>query len=123
MDIVQELRNKKSRDNRDLLDRAAEEIERLRKELRASRDINNTKKVAVPTVLGKLVAEPGGDPDYPEILVYLERKDGAQVDLVMAGQINPDSANIRACLYADTTSDDYTKSFTWHEESLMLEIE
>lgn len=29
-DIVDELREKQSRDNRDLLDRAAEEIERLR---------------------------------------------------------------------------------------------
>lgn len=121
MDIVQELRNKKSRDNRDLLDRAAEEIEKLRKEVEASRNTNNAKKVVVPTVLGKLVAEPGGDPDYPEVFIYLEREDGTQVDLVMAGQIDPDGANIRACLYADTTSDDYTESFTWSKEALLIE--
>lgn len=33
MDIVKELRSKKSRDNRDLLDRAADEIESLRKDV------------------------------------------------------------------------------------------
>lgn len=36
MNIVEELRNKKSRDNRDLLDRAADEIEDLDRKLRAA---------------------------------------------------------------------------------------
>ena len=35
IDIVDELRTKQSRDNRDLLDRAADEIERLREGIKA----------------------------------------------------------------------------------------
>lgn len=35
IDIVDELRAKQSRDNRDLLDRAADEIERLREGIKA----------------------------------------------------------------------------------------
>ena len=40
MDIIQELRNKRSRDNRALLDKAANEIERLREEVEI---LKNTK--------------------------------------------------------------------------------
>lgn len=41
-DIVKELRGKKSRDNRDLLDRAADEIERLRKKLKEQEKCDST---------------------------------------------------------------------------------
>lgn len=41
-DIVKELRQKKSRDNRDLLDRAADEIERLRKKLKEQEKCDST---------------------------------------------------------------------------------
>ena len=121
MDIVQELRNKTSRDNRALLDRAAEEIERLRREVDAFKSSDAPNKIAVPAILGNLVAEVGEDPDYPEIFIYLERKDGVQIDLVMAGPIDYSSTNIRAGLYTNTASDDYTKSFTWSEDALMIE--
>lgn len=41
-DIVKELRGKKIRDNRDLLDRAADEIERLRKKLKEQEKCDST---------------------------------------------------------------------------------
>ena len=116
--IVQALRNKPSRDNRKLLDAAADEIEGLRAEL------ESVSKISVPASIGKLVAEIGGDPkDYPEIFVYLERKDGVQIDLAVVGQPKPESKDIRAGLYGDTTKDDWTDSYTWHREALEVEVE
>ncbi len=41
-DIVKELRQKKSRDNRDLLDRAADEIERLREQQKETEKCDST---------------------------------------------------------------------------------
>ena len=41
-DIVKELRQKKSRDNRNLLDRAADEIERLRAQLKEDKKCDST---------------------------------------------------------------------------------
>lgn len=115
--IVQALRNKPSVTNRKLLDTAADEIERLREELAA------VNRISVPASIGKLVAEIGGDPtDYPEIFVYLEREDGTQVDLVVVGQPEPESKDIRAALYGDTAKDDWTKSYTWHKEALEVEV-
>ena len=122
MNIVQELRNKTSRDNRDLLDRAANEIERLQAENERLRNQDSSpKKISVQAALGLLTAEIGGDPDYPEIFVYLERKDGIQIDLVAASQSDPNREDISAYLYEDTSTDAYTKSYSWSKEELEIE--
>ena len=122
MNIVQELRNKTSRDNRDLLDRAATEIERLQAEnekLKASDE--SPKKIFVQAALGKLSAEIGGDPDYPEIFVYLEREDGVQIDLVAVGESEQNNEDVKAYLYGDTSVDSYTKSYSWSKAELEIE--
>lgn len=119
MSIIHELRNKTSRDNRELLDRAADEIERL---LAENKSLIEGTAISVLANSGKLKAEIGGDPDYPEIFVYLEREDGVQIDLVAVGHPTPESKDMRAYLYGDTTRDDYTQSYTWHEEALKAEV-
>ena len=115
MTIVEELRNKQSRDNRNLLDRAANEIERLQKLL-------SEKKISVQVPLGEITAEIGGDPvEYPEVFVYLKRKDGIEIDLVAVAQNSINKEDVVAYLYSDTSRDCWEKSFTWHKESLLIE--
>lgn len=124
MDIVMELKNKISRDNRCLLDRAAEEIERLRAENENLKSANEQpKEISVQVTLGALKAEIGGDPDYPEIFVYLERKDGVQIDLVAVGQDGPDEEDLKGYIYRDTSTESYTESYTWDREALEIEAE
>ena len=115
MTIIEELRNKQSRDNRDLLDRAANEIERLQKLL-------SEKKISVQVPLGKITAEIGGDPvKYPEVFIYLKRKDGIEIDLVVVAQDSKNEGDLKAYLYDDTSTDSYGKTFTWHKEALLIE--
>ena len=127
MIIIEELRNKQSRDNRDLLDRAAAEIERLQKENEALLNSNSlksdsTKKISVKVPLGELVAEIGGDPiNYPEIFIYLKREDSIELDLVAVAQDNKNKEDIKAYLYDNTSTDTYGKTFTWHKEALLIE--
>ena len=129
MTIIEELRNKTSRDNRDLLDRAAAEIERLQKENEAllnqnSMKLDSVKRVSVKVPLGELVAEIGGDPvDYPEIFVYLRRKDEIEIDLVAVAQDSNNKEDVKAYLYDDTSTDAYGKTFTWHKEHLLISEE
>ena len=128
MTIVEELKNKKSRDNRDLLDRAAAEIERLRKENEALLNQNSmksgsAKRISVSVPLGELTAEIGGDPDYPEIFVFLKRKDDIEIDLVAVAQDSNNEEDLKAYLYDDTSTDSYGRTFTWHKEALMIEEE
>ena len=78
------------------------------------------KKISVQTPLGKLTAEIGGDPDYPEIFVYLKRENGVEIDLA-AVSTNSNDDKLTAYLYEDTTRDSYTRSYTWHEEALQVE--
>ena len=79
-------------------------------------------KARVKTPLGTLVAEVGGDPDYPEIFVYLEREDGMQIDLT-AVSTNGKDDEIKAYLYADTRTDSYTHSHKWTKEELYISEE
>lgn len=129
MTIIEELRNKTSRDNRDLLDRAAAEIERLQKENEALLNLNSmkpnsTKNISVKVPLGELVAEIGGEPvGYPEIFVYLKRKDGIEIDLVAVAQDSKNEEDVKAYLYDDTSTDTYGKTFTWHKEHLLISEE
>ena len=115
MNIIEELKNS-SGDNRELLERAAAEIERLQKELEAAN------KISVQTDAGKLVAEVGGDPDYPEIFVYLEKPDGTEIDLAVVGQPSPESRDIRAGLYTDWTGETWeiSRTFTWSTDDLKV---
>lgn len=120
MSIVEELRNKQSRDNRDLLDRAAAEIERLQILLNQ----NSMKQISVKVPLGEITAEIGGDPvDYPEMFVYLKRKDGIEIDLVAVAQDSENKEDIKAYLYDDTSTDSYGRTFTWHKEALLIEVD
>ena len=122
MCILQELKNKRSRDNRALLDRAAKEIERLQKENERLRESQEPpKKISVQAVSGRLTAEIGGDPNYPEIFVYLERIDGVEIDLVAVGEDTKNKEDVKAYLYGDTSRDDYSKSYTWHKKDLDIE--
>ena len=121
MNIIEELRNKTSRDNRDLLDRAAAEIERLQKENELLLNSNSVKNISVKVLLGELVAEVGGDPEeYPEVFVYLKRKDGVEIDLVAVAQDSENKEDVKAYLYDDTSTDAYGKTFTWHKEHLLI---
>ena len=129
VDIVKKLRNKQSRDNRALLDEAAAEIERLRKENEILLNQNSVKtdsvkRISVSVPLGELTAEIGGDPEnYPELFVYLKRKDGIEIDLVAVAQNNVKEEDLKAYLYDDTSTDSYGRTFTWHEEALLIEEE
>lgn len=75
----------------------------------------NRNAIEIPTHLGKLCAEIGGNPDYPEIFVYIRRDDGVEIDLVAAG-VKDDA--VKAYLYGDTTRDDYTASHLWHPHEI-----
>lgn len=81
-------------------------------------------KVKVSCKNGTLVAEAGGDPNFPEIFTYLERPDGTQVDLVAAGADLPEQekgshgGGIHAYLYGDTKRDDWTRRYLFTEKEL-----
>ena len=124
MTIIEELKTKTSRDNRDLLDRAAAEIERLQKENEALLNQNSVKRISVKVPLGELTAEIGGDPvEYPELFVYLKRKDGIEIDLVAVAKDSNNEEDLKAYLYDDTSTDSYGKTFTWHKEALLIKEE
>ena len=78
------------------------------------------KKISVNTPLGKLCACIGGDPDYPEIFVYIEREDGVEIDLV-AADVSIESNTARAYLYSDTTTEQWTKRHVWSAEEINIE--
>lgn len=86
----------------------------------------NTLQVRVPCKNGTLVAEAGGNPDFPEIFTYLERPDGTQIDLVAAGADLPGEADgshkggIHAYLYGDTSKDEWTKRHLFTENELEI---
>lgn len=78
------------------------------------------KRIEIKTSLGVLCAEVGGDKEYPEIFVYLQRGDGSEVDLVAVGT-QRGKCEISAYLYTEPWIDDWTQKHTWTEEILMLE--
>lgn len=81
------------------------------------------KTISVQTPFGELTAEIGGDPqEYPEIFVYLKRKDGIEIDLVCASMYKEDD-KISAYLYGDTSTDCWTNKHTWTKEELNVEVE
>ena len=78
-------------------------------------------KICVDTPLGKLCACVGGDPvDYPEIFVYIERPDGAEIDLV-AAEVKPDLEYAKAYLYGDTSTDQWTRSHQWSKSEINID--
>ena len=81
------------------------------------------KIISVQTPFGELTAEIGGDPkEYPEIFVYLKRKDGIEIDLVCAStDIHNNQMN--AFLYGDTSTDCWTRKHIWTEKELNVEVE
>jgi hypothetical protein len=81
------------------------------------------KTLSVQTPFGELTAEIGGDPhEYPEIFVYLKRKDGVEIDLVCAS-MDKENNEMNAFLYGDTSTDCWTKKYVWTEEELNVEVE
>lgn len=81
-----------------------------------------TNKISVDTPLGELTAEIGGDPSYPEIFVYLKRKDGFEIDLTAVSTDGKDDG-ISAYIYGNTSRDDYTLKLAWGKEELTRKIE
>lgn len=77
--------------------------------------------ISVPTPFGELTAEIGGNPEnYPEIFVYLKRKDGAEIDFVCVST-DKENNEMDAFLYGDTSTDCWTKKHVWTEEELNIE--
>lgn len=79
-------------------------------------------KISIQTPLGKLTAVIGGDPDYPEIFIYLERPDGIEIDLTAVSTDGTDD-QLTAYLYGDTSTDSYTREHKWSKEELNIEEE
>lgn len=84
---------------------------------RPKKFIPSTPCLSLPTPLGLLCAEVGGDPDYPEIFTYLRKDNGEEIDLV-AVTVDKEKENIRALLWKDTNNDDYTDSHLWTKAEL-----
>lgn len=80
------------------------------------------KKIFVDTPLGKLCACVGGDFDYPEIFVYIERNDGIEIDLV-AAEVSIESKEAHAYLYGDTSTECWTRKHSWSEEAINIECD
>lgn len=82
-----------------------------------------TEKISVSTTVGRLEACIGGDRDYPEIFTYLVRPDGVEIDLACVS--GPSKENERetmeAYLYEDTSTDQWTRKFSWTKEELSIE--
>jgi hypothetical protein len=79
-------------------------------------------KIQIQTPLGKLTAVIGGDPQYPEIFVYLERPDGIEIDIT-AVSTDGDDDHLSAYLYSDTTTDTYIHKHTWSKDELNIDYE
>ena len=95
---------------------AAERAEKLEDELRKRQE-----KISVETPLGRLEAVLGWDHEaYPEIYTQLVRKDGVEIDLV-ACTVDVEKAEANAYLYADTSTDCWTKRHTWTKEEINIE--
>ena len=84
-------------------------------------------KVVIPFGDYKIVAEKGADPNYNEIFIYLENKNGVCIqDLVIVGQkyhydenldvVQDNSVLVR--MFTDENNEDYTHQFDIdvHEE-------
>lgn len=78
-------------------------------------------KIRVNTSLGVLEACIGGDPEnYPEIFIYIRREDGVVIDLV-AADVNLEKETANAYLYGDTSTDSYTRRYTWTKDEINIE--
>lgn len=76
------------------------------------------KIISIPTPLGELCAEIGAMPDeYPCIYTYIRREDGTEIDLVAAEVKIQDDA-VKAYLYGDTTTEEYTLDHKWDREEI-----
>lgn len=81
----------------------------------------DVKKVCVDTPLGKLCACVGEDQvNYPAIFVYIERLDRTEIDLVSA-EVKPDLECVKAYLYGDTSTDQWTRNYRWSKEEINIE--
>ena len=81
----------------------------------------DAKKISVNTPWGELTAEIGGSPtDYPEIFVYMKRKDGVEIDLVCAS-MDKRNNNMSAYLWGDTSTDCWTRKHSWSEDEINIE--
>lgn len=83
----------------------------------------DTKKISVQTPWGKLTACIGGDGnDYQDIFVYMEREDGVEIDLV-AVSLDVDKNELSGYVWEDTSTDEWTRKFTWSQEEINIEEE
>lgn len=78
-------------------------------------------EISVETPIGTLTACVGGSPTcYPEIYVYLKRKDNVEIDLVTAS-VDIEANTAKAYLYGDTSVDTFTKVHIWSEGELYID--
>lgn len=76
--------------------------------------------ISVPTPFGELTAEIGGDSEnYPEIFVYLKRKDGIEIDFVCVST-DKENNEMDAFLYGDTSQYEWTKKYIWTEKEINI---
>ena len=79
-------------------------------------------KISVKTTLGNLTACIGGDPEeYPEIFIYLTLDDGTEIDLV-AAEVCPSERSVKAYLWGDTMTDEWTRSHIWSEDEILQTV-
>ena len=81
-------------------------------------------KIEVPTPLGVLCAEIGGDPhDYPEIFVYIRRNDGVEIDLTCASVCMETPEHIDVFNYRDTATECWTDKFVVTKDQVDIKLE
>ncbi|WP_196033547.1 hypothetical protein [Flavonifractor plautii] len=76
-------------------------------------------KLSIDTALGSLCASIGGDPNYPEIFVYLKRPDGAEIDLV-AASVAQKEREVSAYLYGNTSTEEWTRKHIWTQDEINI---
>lgn len=82
--------------------------------------MNKENRLEVETPVGKLIAVPSEDPDYPGICIFLERKDGVWIDLTCS-EVEKESGEGRVFVWSDILSDDYTDVFRFNKKELLNE--
>lgn len=82
------------------------------------RNTTDRKIISIPTPLGELCAEiVGASSEYPCIYTYIRREDDAEINLV-AAEVKVQDDVVKAYLYGDTSTDEYTLDYKWNREEI-----
>jgi len=81
---------------------------------------NSVKEISVATSIGTLVAQVGGDDEYPEILVSLRNGQGHELMLCAVSDlsVSGDEDVLRVAVYGDARLEDYTDRFVFRREDV-----